>query len=216
MPDEAWGQQTVYQLPQAFLPSTSWNKRGISQPAGFPSIICCLTETQRISRGNGQLQFHQLPPRTERWQPRFSKMLCPWRPVRMKTRGGPVPSCAHPHPASTLLSLLSCCHCDCKAHSGLSSGFPGGAGQVCGWGSPCVAGQVVGFCSGSGEPGRWAERVSLPLTTLHRQKTRTPPTSELLMLLTPPSVPCAPAPSQNALCKVVQAVLAACSSVSLF
>ena len=92
-----------------------------------------------------------------------------------KTHGGPVPSRAHPLPASTLLSLLLSCRCDCKTHSGLSSGFPGGAGRVCGWGSPCVAGQVVGFCSGSGELGRWAKQVSSPLTTLHRQKTRTSP-----------------------------------------
>lgn len=128
-----------------------------------------------------------------------------------------MPSRAHPLPASTLLSLLSSCRCDCKTHSGLSSGFPGGAGWVCGWGSPSVTGQVVGFCSGSGELGRWAERVSSPLTTLHRQKLGPPPTSELSMLLMLPSVPCAPAPSQNALCKVVQAVLAACSSsVSFF
>lgn len=90
----------------------------------------------------------------------------------MEAQCPPVPT---PLPASTLLSLLSTCRCDCKTHSGLSSGFPGGAGQVCGWGSSCVAGQVVGFCSGSGEPGRWAERESSPLATLHHQKTRTSP-----------------------------------------
>lgn len=68
---------------------------------------------------------------------------------------------------------------------------------------------------GSRGGGLSASRRLLPHCTV--RKLGPPPTSELSMLLTPPSVPCAPAPSQNALCEVVQAVLAACSSsVSFF
>lgn len=113
-----------------------------------------------------------------------------WRPVpSVPTPSPPPPFC----PCCQLVVVIV------RPTPGSTVVFPGGAGQVVGEGRPVSLGRwwVSVQVWGAGEVG-WRE--SSPLTTLHHQARTSPTSDSRCCLLCPPSVPCAPAPSQNALC----------------
>ena len=112
----------------------------------------------------------------------------------MPTPALPPPSCSCSH---VLVVIVRSTPGSAVVFQAAPDGFVGG-------GRPVSLGRwwvsVPGLGSQGGGP-RGCRCLSPHCTV---RKLGPPPTSELSMLLTPPSVPCAPAPSQNALCKVVR------------
>lgn len=130
--------------------------------------------------------FHKLPPKTERWQLRFSNMHCPQCPLWVR----PMEAQCPPVPCLPLPPCFPCCFVVTmivKTHSRLSSGFSGRLRErACSLGCSCRC--TPGFHSRVGELGRWAEQCHLSphthaCTHTRCQELGLPPTSELSMLL---------------------------------
>lgn len=79
---------------------------------------------QGLCWGNCEAWFHKLPPKTERWQLRFSNMRCPQCPLWL----GPMEAQCPPVPCLPLPPCFPCCFVIAvivKTHSRPSSVFSG-------------------------------------------------------------------------------------------